>query len=87
MKYATIRQYALALPNVTEEPHRAHGLFRIRDKIFVTVPPEQDRPHVFVGERARDQAIAMYPDFVDAGVVQEGVGRSLVAGASRIRHS
>lgn len=65
MKFTTIRKYALSLPAVTEEPHHTYGSFRVRGKIFVTVPPEQDRVHVFVGDEARDQAIAMYPEFVE----------------------
>ena len=65
MKFATIRKYALSLPEVTEEPHHSYGSFRVRGKIFVTVPPEQDRLHVFVCDEARDQAIAMYPGFVE----------------------
>jgi hypothetical protein len=65
MKFAAVRKLALALPEVTEEPHHTYGSFRVRGKIFVTVPPEQDRVHVFVADEPRDQAIAMYPEFVE----------------------
>lgn len=45
---AQARQFALSLPGVTEEPHFDMTSFRVRGKIFVTVPPGQTRLHVFV---------------------------------------
>jgi hypothetical protein len=42
------RRFALALPGVTEEPHFGMLSFRVRGKIFITVPPEGARLHVFV---------------------------------------
>ncbi|MEJ8855168.1 MmcQ/YjbR family DNA-binding protein [Variovorax robiniae] len=65
MKFATVRKYAMALPEVTEEPHHHFGSFRVRGKIFVTTPPEQAHIHVFVSEQQREQALAMYPEFVE----------------------
>ena len=65
MKLATVRNFALALPEVTEEPHHHFGSFRVRGKIFVTVPPEQEHIHVFVSEQQREQAFAMYPAFAE----------------------
>ena len=65
MKFTAVRTFAMALPGVTEEPHHHLGSFRVRGKIFVTVPPEQDRIHIFVPEQQREQAIAMYPGFVE----------------------
>lgn len=65
MKLATVRNFALALPEVTEEPHHNFGSFRVRGKIFVTVPPEQEHIHVFVSEQQREQALAMYPAFAE----------------------
>jgi hypothetical protein len=41
------RRFALALPGVTEEPHFGMPSFRVRGKIFVTVP-DGARLHVFV---------------------------------------
>ncbi len=65
MKFATVRKYALALPAVTEEPHHHFGSFRVRGKIFVTVPPEQEHIHVFVSEQQRERAVATHPEFVE----------------------
>ena len=65
MKLAAVRTFALALPEVTEEPHHNFGSFRVRGKIFVTVPPEQQHIHVFMSEPQREHALAMYPAFVE----------------------
>ena len=65
MKYATVRKFASSLPEVTEEPHHHFGSFRVRGKIFVTVPPEQKHIHVFVTEQEREQALAIFPDFTE----------------------
>jgi len=45
-----VRAFALSLPEATEEPHFDMASFRIRGKIFCTVPPGDDRIHVFVEE-------------------------------------
>jgi len=58
-----IRQVALGLPEVTEEPHFDYGSFRVRGKIFVTFPPDQQHAHIFVDEQERLLGLAMYPDF------------------------
>ena len=50
MKIAAVRRFALSLPEVTEEPHFHYSSFRVKGKIFATVPPENDYLHVFVGE-------------------------------------
>jgi hypothetical protein len=65
MKIATVRKYALSLPGVTEQPHHEYASFRVRTKIFVTVPPAKDVIHVFVGEQDRERALAMYPQWTD----------------------
>ena len=65
MKIAAVRQYALGLPGVVEEPHFQYSSFRVRGKIFVTVPPEETHVHVFVGEQLREPALEMYPEFID----------------------
>lgn len=65
MKLAEIRRYAMSLPEVTEEPHHQSTSFRVRGKIFVTAPPNGDCIHVFIDETAREQAIALYPSFVE----------------------
>jgi len=65
MKLAEVRRCAIGLPEVTEEPHHHFSSFRVRGKIFVTVPPEQEHIHVFVDEEARERALALYPNFVE----------------------
>lgn len=65
MKIAEIRRAALALAEVTEEPHFNYSSFRVKGKIFVTVPPEQTHIHVFVGDDDREQALAMHPESVE----------------------
>lgn len=65
VKLSTVRTYALSLPEVTEQPHFHFGSYRVRGKIFVTVPPQGDHIHLFVPEPLREQALAMYPACVE----------------------
>lgn len=65
MKIATVRDFALGLKDVTEEPHHHFSSFRCKGKIFVTVPPDEEHIHVFVGETKREVALALYPAFVE----------------------
>jgi hypothetical protein len=65
IKLAAVRQFALSLPEVEEAPHFNYGSFRVGGRILVTVPPEQTHIHVFVDETQREQALALYPQFID----------------------
>ncbi len=65
MKVGEVRRFALNLPEVTEEPHREFSSFRVRGKIFVTVPPQGTHIHVFVSETSREQALALHPAFTE----------------------
>lgn len=65
MKIAAVRRHALSLDAVTEQPHHEFSSFRVRGKIFVTVPPTEDVIHVFVGEEDREQALAMHPEWAE----------------------
>lgn len=65
MKIDAVRKHAMALEAVTEEPHHQSSSFRVRGKIFVTVPPAGGVIHVFIGEEDRETALALYPDFVE----------------------
>lgn len=65
MKIDAIRKHAMALDAVTEEPHHDYSSFRVRGKIFVTVPPSEEAIHVFVTEEDRETALALYPDFLE----------------------
>ena len=55
----------MALEAVTEEPHHNYSSFRVRGKIFVTIPPDEQAIHVFVGEDTREPALALYPAFLE----------------------
>ena len=65
MKLAAVRKLAMALPDVTEEPHFAMTSFRVRGKIFVTAPPEGTHLHVFVDDVLRGPAVAANPEFIE----------------------
>jgi YjbR len=65
VKLEAVRSVALALPETTEEPHHNFGSFRVRGKIFVTIPPDNEHIHVFVNEQDRELALAAYADFTE----------------------
>jgi hypothetical protein len=65
MKIEAVRRLALALPEANEEPHFESSSFRIRGKIFATVPPQGGILHVFVTEEERELALALEPDFLE----------------------
>jgi hypothetical protein len=65
MKLSAVRQFAMSLPEVTEQPHFDFGSFRVRGKIFVTMPPGDRLVHVFVPESMREEGPAMYPEFLE----------------------
>jgi hypothetical protein len=55
------RSFALSLPATTEEPHFDMASFRVRGKIFATVPPDDGHLHVFVDEGEVHAAMAEDP--------------------------
>jgi hypothetical protein len=61
MKLAEVRRFALSLPEVTEEPHFDLASFRVKGKIFATLPPEQKHLHVFVDGAVLDVLPAVEP--------------------------
>jgi hypothetical protein len=65
MQLEELRTYALSLPATSEEPHFNYGSFRVKGKIFVTLPPGGEFAHVFVGEELRDKAVALYPAAIE----------------------
>jgi hypothetical protein len=65
VKLEEVRKVVLALPDTTEEPHHNFGSFRVRGKIFVTIPPGGELLHIFLPAEQRDQALAMDPEFLE----------------------
>jgi hypothetical protein len=61
MKIDAVRRFALSLPEVTEEPHFHLSSFRVRGKIFATVPPENTHVHIFVADEERELRAAAQP--------------------------
>jgi hypothetical protein len=55
------RRFALSLPEATEEPHHELSSFRVRGKIFATVPPDGKYLHLFVDEQQREAVVATEP--------------------------
>jgi len=60
-----VRHAALALPGSGEAPHFHYASFRVRGRIFATMPPEGTHLHVFVGEEVREPALAIDPEFLE----------------------
>ncbi len=65
MKFPTARRHALSLPGATESPHHQYNSWRVQGRIFATIPPGESHLHVFVSELEREQALALYPEFVE----------------------
>lgn len=54
--------FALSLPEATEEPHHDMSSFRVRGKIFATVPPDGGHLHVFLDEPEAAAWVSEHPD-------------------------
>ncbi len=65
MKVEAIRKFALSLPATNEEPHFESASFRIKGRIFATLPPSGEYAHIFVDDEQREMALAMYPEFIE----------------------
>ncbi len=50
MDVEAVRRFALSLPETTESPHFESASFRVRGRIFATLPPDGEHLHVFVDE-------------------------------------
>src|SRR5439155_19096500 len=61
MDLEAARQFALSLPETTEEPHFEKASFRVRGKIFATVPADGEHLHIFVDEHAARALAAENP--------------------------
>jgi uncharacterized protein YdhG (YjbR/CyaY superfamily) len=60
-----VRRQALALAAATEAPHCGHASFRVRGRIFATVPPDGEHLHVLVAQDERDRALAPHPQCME----------------------
>ena len=65
VKLEEVRQLALSLPDTTEQPHHDFGSFRVRGRIFVTIPPGGELLHIFLPAAQRELALAMDPQFLE----------------------
>lgn len=63
MKIEAVRKFALSLPEAAEAPHFEYSSFRVRGKIFATVPPDGRHLHIFVGDEDREPALELHGDF------------------------
>jgi hypothetical protein len=61
MDVDALRKLALSLPEATEEPHFDMPSFRVRGKIFATVPAEGMTLHLFVDEPEIRASVAAHP--------------------------
>jgi hypothetical protein len=91
---ADVRGWALSLPGCTELPHHDIDSFRVRGKIFATVP-DDERVRIMVDEHEILAAAASHPDVcrpvywgkrmaciaVDVAEAPEGLIRDLLAEA------
>ena len=87
MRLDTARRFALALPETTEEPHFEKSSFRVKGKIFATVPDTGKHLHVNVDPaEARalcEQQPAAYEEIVWGKRVVEDWLRVVLAAAER----
>ena len=61
-----LRRAALALPETSEQPHFDLVSWRVRDRIFATIPPEPGRLRIFVDETEAAEMVAADPaDYVE----------------------
>jgi hypothetical protein len=65
VRAATVRRLALSLPESAEAPHHDMTSFRVAGKIFATMPPDEGRVHVFVGEADVHAYCAEFPGAVE----------------------
>lgn len=61
MRLDTARRFALSLPDTTEEPHFEKSSFRVKGKIFATVPEGGKHLHVQVDPMELDALVASDP--------------------------
>jgi hypothetical protein len=65
MEEQDVRAFALSLPEAIEAPHFDSASFRVRGRIFATIPAQGDRVHVFVAEDEVHAAVAEHPSWCE----------------------
>ena len=65
MNVQAVREIALSLQEVTEAPHFDYASFRVKGRIFATVPPDGSHVHLFVDEESRATALALQPEAIE----------------------
>ena len=61
VKLDAARTYALSLPETTEEPHFDMSSFRVKGKIFCTVPADGKRLHIVADPFEAEALVAENP--------------------------
>jgi hypothetical protein len=62
---AVVRKLALSFPEAAEQPHHDMTSFRVRGKIFATMPPDGGRLQVFLPEDDVASYCAEFPSAVE----------------------
>lgn len=62
MNIDQVRRFAMSLPEANEAPHFNFSSFRVKGKIFATVPPDENHLHLFVDETKREMMVEIAPD-------------------------
>lgn len=62
LPFATVRKFALSLPETAEMPHHEMTSFRVRGKIFATATPNEEFLHVFVDDAERVAVVKGEPE-------------------------
>jgi hypothetical protein len=59
MTLPEVRELAMNLRGSTESPHHRYTSFRVRGRIYATVPKDGGTLHVFVDEEDRDRMVRL----------------------------
>lgn len=62
---AAFRSFALSLPEAVEAPHFERASFRVRNRIFATLPPEGERAVLKLSRLEQEALVAADPETFD----------------------
>lgn len=60
-----VARFALSLPDTSEEPQLNCSFFRVRGRVFATIPPGRRHLHVFLHPVDSEFAATIHPEFVE----------------------